>query len=234
MGDEGRARTMSVELALRREFAYRKKLEMMQSQAKEASKQILEPMPSANERTQMLGQQKDVSKANVVPMLHSKERIQMSRQQKDVSKANVEPMFHSKEAFSRAPLTSAPNASGIKRKAPSPPPTILQTPPPVRQQLTQTSPLGSLFCDLCQVPCSSPFYLKQHLHGHKHKMKVAMTDLGKNSCVNRVNPLMKWCELCQVCCPNEDALEQHFKGKKHVLAVHRTKEENVQRTLHFE
>ncbi|XP_028763479.1 UBP1-associated proteins 1C-like [Neltuma alba] len=104
-------------------------------------------------------------------------------------------------------LSSSPCLSGTKRKElvnPHDLPLECQNP-------------DKLYCKICELSCSSPFNLTQHLMGRKHKSKLKEQDSEhhqKKGMEGRRNQ-MKWCDLCKVPCMTEDLLNLHFKGKKH-------------------
>ncbi|XP_063938308.1 uncharacterized protein LOC108193574 isoform X1 [Daucus carota subsp. sativus] len=108
-----------------------------------------------------------------------------------------------------------PNYSGFKRKATS----GFQHQGPHKPQLPQENYIaidssGNMFCKLCEVPCTGPFCLKQHLKGHKHKAKLHLLKMDRKNGGEQVNTQLR-CDLCQILCPHEDALKLHYQGQKH-------------------
>ncbi|KAJ1406273.1 Zinc finger C2H2-type [Sesbania bispinosa] len=108
---------------------------------------------------------------------------------------------------------SSSNLSGTKRKelptssAHYPP---LQHQQPFHGSLNHKANTDSLNCEICQVSCSSPFNLKQHLIGSNHQKKLS----EKTGSEGRSNQ-RQWCELCKVSCMSEDLLKLHFQGHRH-------------------
>ncbi|MED6122411.1 hypothetical protein PIB30_039526 [Stylosanthes scabra] len=105
-----------------------------------------------------------------------------------------------------------PHLSGTKRKETLPVSTASNPP---QQNCHPLHPYTSykaeadnnVYCKICQLSCSSPFNLKQHLIGHKHRQKLLELESGGTS--------EKWCDMCKVSCMNEELLKLHFQGKKH-------------------
>ncbi|KAH1126728.1 hypothetical protein AAZX31_06G188700 [Glycine max] len=77
---------------------------------------------------------------------------------------------------------------------------------PFHGTLNHEGELDDIYCKICQISCSSPSNLKQHLRGRKHEQMLQKG--GSNS-------QMQWCEVCCIPCMNEDLLKMHFQGQKH-------------------
>lgn len=111
--------------------------------------------------------------------------------------------------------THQPSYSGIKRKATSgfrhqaP-----HKPQPPQENYIVVDSSGNMFCKLCEVPCSGPFCLKQHLKGHKHKAKLQLLKMDRKNGGEQGNKQPR-CDLCQILCTNEDGLKMHYQGQKH-------------------
>ncbi|PIN17661.1 hypothetical protein CDL12_09694 [Handroanthus impetiginosus] len=127
---------------------------------------------------------------------------------------------------------AAENISGLEMSAIMPPP---------RGDVNESSSDGILkkkakvkwSCGLCQVYGNNERYLNQHLHGKKHKAKLAenISESERSSVMppprGNVNESpsdsalkkkakVKWsCGLCQAHGFNERDLNQHLQGKKH-------------------
>lgn len=108
---------------------------------------------------------------------------------------------------------SGPNLSGTKRKE-FPTSSVHQyphqRPRPSHGGLNHKANADDLYCKICQVPCASPFNLKQHLIGQKHKENLQGKGNREGGSQER-----QWCEICKVSCMNEDLLHMHFQGQKH-------------------
>lgn len=124
----------------------------------------------------------------------------------------------SSRSLVRPSLIPRPFLSGVKRKATT---GNLQYLPPKQPQPSNShvtiDPVGNFFCKACQVPCSGPENLKQHLKGHKHKAKMQWMQMSKREGEGREGTPR--CELCQVWCTNGDALEMHLNDKNHQAKV---------------
>lgn len=72
----------------------------------------------------------------------------------------------------------------------------------------------TLFCELCQVSCSSAITMQQHLSGRQHKAKMEFRKLKRGGTTNgdRIPPR---CDVCEIWCSDRNALEMHLKGQKH-------------------
>lgn len=111
--------------------------------------------------------------------------------------------------------THHPSYSGIKRKATS---GFQHQAPhnskPPQENYIAIDSSGNMFCKLCEVPCTGPFCLKQHLKGHKHKAKLQMLKTDRKTGGEQENKQLR-CDLCQIVCSHEDALKMHYQGQKH-------------------
>ncbi|KAJ8451422.1 hypothetical protein Cgig2_017813 [Carnegiea gigantea] len=118
---------------------------------------------------------------------------------------------------------------------PSPPPirlTLLPTPYPGPRPNPNSGPIiilkrkeapqlnhtdhgkpNKLFCNVCEVHCSSASNLKMHLQGQKHQAKV-----NQIQGVGKINGQV-YCELCGIWCMNEFNYKQHLSGKNHTLKL---------------
>ncbi|XP_057730900.1 UBP1-associated proteins 1C-like [Arachis stenosperma] len=104
-------------------------------------------------------------------------------------------------------LSLSQHLSGIKRK----------------KTLVNAEADNSVYCKICQVSCSSPFNLKQHLIGHKHREKLLELESGEKAGTSESNRCYErqWCDICKVSCMNEELLKLHFQGKKHKAQLQR-------------
>ncbi|KAK9278596.1 hypothetical protein L1049_028168 [Liquidambar formosana] len=74
-------------------------------------------------------------------------------------------------------------------------------------------------CELCEISCMDEYALKLHLNGQKHKAKVLELELGRKEWGGIAHP-RRWCELCKLWCMDDYALKQHLDGKKHIMKLH--------------
>ncbi|KAJ4961634.1 hypothetical protein NE237_021544 [Protea cynaroides] len=175
---------MSIELAMKRELAYRRKIELLSlktpSNSRQAPLPSQMPLPSQTPANSV--------QATMLPKTPTNS-VQATR------------------------LPKHPSLVGEKRKEPSSNqgclPPRQQKPSYTLQRLRKKS--LNLICEVCQVPCSGLFNLKQHLKGSKHKAKLQELEDCQNS---GTEPL--WCELCEVPCMNWECWQQHLTGKKHL------------------
>ncbi|RDX80491.1 Zinc finger RNA-binding protein, partial [Mucuna pruriens] len=120
---------------------------------------------------------------------------------------NIESLKSSSAAFHPEPFPGSSSKnfsslSGTKRKEPS---TRSSHQQPFHESFNGEAKTDDIHCKICQISCSSPSNLKQHLKGHKHRQTVQK---GRSN-------QTQWCEVCSVLCMNEDLLKLHFQGQKH-------------------
>ncbi|XP_058228036.1 uncharacterized protein LOC131336265 [Rhododendron vialii] len=263
---------MSVELAIQRELAYRRKLASFRSRSNRYMEQLMpfqvpslnpgettrpRPMPSSISGSSVglipaLSYQVQASSSNPGPLLtpnqfpcpnpgprsmpvpsqglvpcvspsnsHPTQMPFLAPRQIPSPRSLARPSSRSLSSRSlvRPSLIPRPFLPGIKRKATT---SNLQYRPPKQPQPSNNNfvtvdPLGNFFCKACQVPCSGPDCLKQHLKGHKHKAKMQCLQMSKREGRGKEGALH--CELCQIWCTDGDALEMHLKGKSHQAKV---------------
>ena len=118
-------------------------------------------------------------------------------------------------------LTSGPQSSGVKRKAPTSSFNYQQHQmlQPRYDSHTPETQIDGLFCKVCQVPCSDPNCLKQHLQGKKHRDRLQnltpSTNIGEEGAKPETRTDDLFCKICQVPCSGLKSLKQHLRGQKH-------------------
>ncbi|XP_058102504.1 uncharacterized protein LOC131246416 [Magnolia sinica] len=73
---------------------------------------------------------------------------------------------------------------------------------------------GSLFCNLCQVSCSSVFNLYQHHQGKQHKAMLEKPKKVKEKIIGQFS-----CDVCKISCSDMSSLVQHRAGRKHAAQL---------------
>ncbi|KAL9239497.1 hypothetical protein vseg_013811 [Gypsophila vaccaria] len=109
------------------------------------------------------------------------------------------------------------NISDQKRKAPT--------------NHGQPAQLGSFFCLLCQIDCTTSYNLMMHYQGQRHKAKLQGDPRGKaisggNSLSTAKDRL--YCKLCGIWCKDEFTFRFHLQCKNHILTLQQH-EKNVKR-----
>ncbi|MED6194359.1 hypothetical protein PIB30_027744 [Stylosanthes scabra] len=117
-------------------------------------------------------------------------------------------------------LSLSPNLSGTKRKETLPVSTASNPPQQNRQPFHRdishkAEADDNVYCKICNLSCSSPFNLKQHLMGYKHREKLLELESGKKSGTSENSRSYErhWCDMCKISCMNEELLKLPFKVK---------------------
>ncbi|KAL3812523.1 hypothetical protein ACJIZ3_013791 [Penstemon smallii] len=104
------------------------------------------------------------------------------------------------------------NNSGTKRKAPTSS-NATATATATDIVTKKASVVDDFFCQACQISCSGALTFKQHLIGRRHKAKLKwMREQRNNGGGSKENTI---CVVCKICCPDNVALEMHLKGQRH-------------------
>ncbi|KAL8056970.1 hypothetical protein ABFX02_04G153400 [Erythranthe guttata] len=100
----------------------------------------------------------------------------------------------------------------------------LLNPPPAYSNNNSSKPVNksprNLFCELCQVSCSSGTTMQDHLRGRPHKAKLVWMQLKTRNCTVK----QPKCNVCQIFCSDRDTMEMHLKGRKHKAKLHELEE----------
>uniref|UniRef100_A0A803M0Y3 C2H2-type domain-containing protein n=1 Tax=Chenopodium quinoa TaxID=63459 RepID=A0A803M0Y3_CHEQI len=83
--------------------------------------------------------------------------------------------------------------------------------------------MRKLYCEVCEVQCTSFPNLQMHFMGQKHKAQ-AMEGKGVGRSMKIETRLC--CDLCDIWCMNEFSLKQHISGKSHTLKLHTAEKKN--------
>ncbi|XP_059444531.1 uncharacterized protein LOC132176365 [Corylus avellana] len=73
------------------------------------------------------------------------------------------------------------------------------------------------WCELCNISCMNETLLEQHLQGARHREKLQELESGKGG--GEILNQPKWCKLCKLWCPCEYNFKQHLEGHKHGLRL---------------
>ncbi|KAF0930213.1 hypothetical protein E2562_030858 [Oryza meyeriana var. granulata] len=79
-------------------------------------------------------------------------------------------------------------------------------PAPAANALSIRKKTAAVFCGVCNVKCMTPFNLREHEAGRKHRDKVAMIAGEKNV----------RCQVCDVMLASELNVAQHYAGRQHL------------------
>ncbi|KAG8388719.1 hypothetical protein BUALT_Bualt02G0154600 [Buddleja alternifolia] len=162
--------------------------------------------------------QAPVERLSSSPMLQN--WIENSPTKNGVTSEPSSPMARSLISASRdwiGPSIPSEAGSGLKRKAPSHDiqfiPRGNPSPSPSSSQMTK-KPVHDLFCNICEVSCSSALTLRQHLIGRPHKAKLEFMKLKRNT-ISGDRKGKPRCNTCQIWCSDWNAMQMHLKGQKH-------------------
>ncbi|EOY21956.1 Uncharacterized protein TCM_014123 isoform 2 [Theobroma cacao] len=204
---EKRTSTMSVELAIQRELAFRRKIEELQ----------LQPYVDSGDEIMPVQQVQFPHPNPSRPNLNSSPRLSGREQLASLSSLECLPSpIPSQIPSSRPHISFGPRISERKQLASS-----SKSPPPQQLQAFNGGSLNhqsaNVFCIVCQVPCSGSVNYKQHLNGKKHKLKLKELNFGRTDggdiCAMANQKL--WCELCKIWCTDDNLLKLHLAGQKH-------------------
>ncbi|XP_022736995.1 UBP1-associated proteins 1C-like [Durio zibethinus] len=204
---EKRASTMSLELAIQRELAYRRKIEELQ----------LQPYVDLGDETMPMQVQFPSRKPSrpdqdSTPGLSGREHLASLSSHDCQPSPSPRP---NQNPSSRRNICSSPRISERNQLASS------SMSPSQQLQLFKGCNLNhqslNFFCEVCQVPCSGSLNYKLHINGKKHKvkfqeLKFARKD-GNDTCA--MANQKSWCKLCKIWCTDDNLLKQHLAGKKH-------------------
>ncbi|XVE56876.1 hypothetical protein DITRI_Ditri04bG0045500 [Diplodiscus trichospermus] len=152
----GQQEVLSVELAIRRELAYRRKIEEMQLHQSDDSGDEIMAVQVETPR----------------PDLNSSPRLSVREQLASLSNPECMPSLRlCQNPSSRPTIYSDPRISERKQLASSSSKSLSK-----QLQLPKGCNLNhqslNFFCEVCQVPCSGTLNSKQHVNGKRHKVKL--------------------------------------------------------------
>ncbi|KAI3844817.1 hypothetical protein MKX03_004538 [Papaver bracteatum] len=212
---------MSVEIALQREAEYKKRIQNLQKPSDYDSKKILvpdqgvPPKVAPEESQQKFSSRYEAcSQGMLIDLEHGS----------PITIREVTPLQFQEPS---TPIQGSSPLAGMKRKTPEK--IICSSPQPEQQSyVTQTV---NIWCEVCQVPCTSVFNFKQHCEGRKHKSKVEVEELMQKNkleveelkhltiCEDKKDSGPVWCDICSVPCSDGSAYRQHCDGKKHAACL---------------
>ncbi|CAN1795709.1 Zinc finger protein 346 [Linum perenne] len=200
--------TMPVEMAIRREMEYRRKLAQMQKVSEAEFCRNLRPfVVQSSIPGPSLGSQQMPGSTNAAPPLTM---LQGSSHEPSSSSGRGQ----------RQPPISASSLRPCSKQTPDATPEVplmkLQGPTsqPTGHGNLQQSHNDYTFCNICQVPCSGYTNFMQHMEGRKHKNRQLEVELGRKDCSVGESP-RRWCETCKIWCMNEDLFQSHLGGRPH-------------------
>ncbi|XP_010546188.1 PREDICTED: uncharacterized protein LOC104818337 isoform X3 [Tarenaya hassleriana] len=117
----------------------------------------------------------------------------------------------------------------------------------LNKPLKEPSIVNPVWCNICQISCTSKIGYGNHIYGKKHQMNLEMKlgkakkmstgpterpekDMTEKKKVTEGGPdtgAVRVCGLCRVVCPCQAAFESHLKGRKHVAMEKKQAEELI-------
>ncbi|XP_034672944.1 zinc finger RNA-binding protein-like [Vitis riparia] len=222
MDDGRRGDVMPLELAMKRESAYRKKVEMMLSQ-----------LYGGESREDPFSSQVPSSSPSSGPSLSGTKRKTPTRSSQCLPPQQLQLLYSShtlgnrkEDLFCKVCQVACPSSFHLKQHL-------------IGQKHKDTLDLKSgrnireedantrKWCDLCKIWCINKYSLEQHFKGKKHQDNVQELELGGKEGQRKTNQVKLYCELCKLWCMDEYAFNQHLKGKKHILNLHAFEEKRT-------
>ncbi|KAI3836044.1 hypothetical protein MKW92_041422 [Papaver armeniacum] len=203
---------MSVEIALQREAEYMKRIQNLQKPSCYDSPKIL--MSDQGVPSKVAPEESQQKFSSQYESYYLKEVTQLQFQEPST------------------PIQGSSPLAGMKRKTPEK--FTCSSPQPEQQSYVPQT--VNIWCEVCQVPCTSVFNFKQHCQGRKHKSKVEVEELMQknkleveelkhlelkhlNICKDKKDSGTIWCDICSVPCTDGSAYRQHCNGKKHAACL---------------
>ncbi|KAI4335943.1 hypothetical protein L6164_014537 [Bauhinia variegata] len=215
---------MSVELAIRRELAYRKKVSMMQLQSddsaehlipSESSSSALSSGPHASPSLLGIKRQAPSSNFEFLPVQQQEPRFDSH-----VYKKKRDNLFCAVcQTACSSVISYKQHLKGRRHNA------QLHELKSGRKDIAEVAQVGSQRqkCQICDVWCMNVDSLKQHLAGQKHKFRLEKLRLnmkgGRATAKKR-----RFCYLCKIWCHDEYSLQMHLKGKQHLDQLNAAKQ----------
>ncbi|KAI3875102.1 hypothetical protein MKW98_019675 [Papaver atlanticum] len=192
---------MSVEIALQREAEYKKRIQNLQK-------------PSCYDSPKILMSDQGVP-SKVAP---EESQQKFSLQYEACSQDMLIDLFQEPST----PIQGSSPLAGMKRKTPEK--FTCSSPQPEQQSYVPQT--VNIWCEVCQIPCTSVFNFKQHCEGRKHKSKVEVEELMQKNklehltiCEDKKDSGTMWCDICSVPCTDGSVYRQHCDGKKHTACL---------------
>lgn len=219
---------MSVEIALQREAEYQKRIQNLQKPSDYDSKKTLVPdqvvpskvVPEESQQKFSL-QYESCSQGMLNDLVSNKQKLGHER---PITKREV---THLQFQEPSTPIQGSSSSVGMKRKTPE----RFTCSSPQPEQQSYVPQTVNIWCEVCQIPCTSVFNFKQHCQGRKHKSKVEVEELTQkkkleveelkhlNICNDKKDSGTIWCDICSVPCTDGSAYRQHCNGKKHAACL---------------
>ncbi|KNA19115.1 hypothetical protein SOVF_064270 [Spinacia oleracea] len=231
MAADRKSYVMSVEFAMRREMAYRKKLngEGGSSSTNICARNDRDPLPIQV----------------IAPTSSHAPREILQPTQYSSPALTVRPMYNPtpRPYYAPRPVQTplqSPNSQHNELTTRSTP---LVRPPLIQSQRSRPGAAHQLarkkrkkplqeedyFCELCEIDCTSEFNLRMHFNGQKHKAKKREANSKKvsESGVSQWGTRQhKYCDLCRIWCTDESSFRLHLDGKNHILKLHAAEKKN--------
>ncbi|KAK9748099.1 hypothetical protein RND81_02G036000 [Saponaria officinalis] len=193
MGIDRRNYVMSAEFAMSREMAYRNKLQVLTQHSGSCN------ITDTN-RDLLLSQVPTPTPGSMPPPIP---RAQTSSSQIWTPNLSTDQISASTSMW--RPI----NVPDQKKKAP--------------MNHNQPAQLGSFYCLVCQIDCTTSYNLMMHYQGQRHKAKLQGDPRGKT--VSGGNSLSTakdrlYCKLCGIWCKDEFTFRFHLQCKNHILTLH--------------
>ncbi|KAJ9677489.1 hypothetical protein PVL29_022467 [Vitis rotundifolia] len=213
--DSGRGEVMPLELAMKRELAYRKKVDRLLLQlhggvSRENPVSSSSPRPSSGSKFSGIKRKAPTSSFNCQPrqMLQPVDHSNTLKTQRD-------------DLFCKVCQVPCSGANSLKQHL------LGQKHKDRLQNLTPSMNIGEegakqrLWCELCKIWCMNKNSFKDHLKGKKHQSRAQAMELHGTDGGEMANQMNKYCKVCKIWCM--DAFNQHLESKRHILNLHAAK-----------
>ncbi|XP_074277571.1 uncharacterized protein LOC141601205 [Silene latifolia] len=246
MGADRKKYVMSVEMAMQREMAFRKKLENPKAEECSNSSVIIpqrNPLHSQVQSSTLTqiptALTPGLNQTALTPGLN-----QIPCRPTQVTIPNPRPAPLTGPTSAQAPPHMPnPPYPGVSRPAHvpsyrpnSPHPGITRPPRPAYQAHQHRKPPihcqakrvkvhspEDFYCEVCKVDCTSEINFRMHLKGNKHKTILRNLQANKvlgGTTMSEANDKQLFCELCKIWCTDTNAFTLHLNGKNHFLKLH--------------
>lgn len=204
MDEERKVNIMSVDLALKRELAYRKKLARLYPEDDWTNELLTLEVPSSSTMSNLFPSSTDLSGAHSISVLNNVSPFSNSCLN-PLSTPRIQSQDPVPCPWPNMEMANASTHSITREKSTA---NSFQCLPNNWPRPIYISNSANFFCKLCQVNCSGSVSFKQHIRGQKHKANLQKKQPTRHCSSGGENT----CNQSNIRYPGE--VEIHFNGQK--------------------